>query len=261
MRLHRTEKSFMVYLVLLFGAAICAFWANDVVFGSFDSETVPAEIATGLIALRVELGLLCSAILVGTFHFYPMLRRTALEHGKWREMYESLNIKSQNFQKAALTDPMTGLQNRRYFDDALAQYMEEFSRIERPLGIMILDIDHFKSINDTHGHDVGDEVIKGLANTIRDYTRHHDIAARIGGEEFAVVAPNVGVKELEKMANRLRLAVSNLVFNLGDTVRLKITISVGIAVWDGKENASKLYKRADSSLYAAKRGGRNKGCA
>ena len=236
MRLHRTEKSFMIYLVLLLGAAVCAFWANDVVFAGFDSQSVPDEIATGLIALRVELGLLCSAILVGTFHFYPLLRRQTLEHGEWREKYETLNQKSQTFQKAALTDPMTGLQNRRYFDDALAQYMEEFSRIERPLGIMLLDIDHFKSINDTHGHDVG-------------------------GEEFAVVAPNVGIAELEKMANRLRLAVSNLVFNLGDTVRLKITISVGIAIWDGEETGAKLYKRADGNLYNAKRGGRNKVCA
>ncbi len=261
MRLHRTEKSFMIYLVLLLGAAVCAFWANDVVFAGFDSQSVPDEIATGLIALRVELGLLCSAILVGTFHFYPLLRRQTLEHGEWREKYETLNQKSQTFQKAALTDPMTGLQNRRYFDDALAQYMEEFSRIERPLGIMLLDIDHFKSINDTHGHDVGDEVIKGLANTIRDYTRHHDIAARVGGGEFAVGAPNVGIAELEKMANRLRLAVSNLVFNLGDTVRLKITISVGIAIWDGEETGAKLYKRADGNLYNAKRGGRNKVCA
>ena len=161
---------------------------------------------------------------------------------------------------AALTDPLTGLQNRRYFDDALAQYMEEFSRIERPMGIMIVDIDHFKSINDTYGHDVGDEVIKGLANTVREYTRYHDIAARIGGEEFAIVAPNVDVNSLDKLANRLRLAVSDLVFNVGN-VRLRITISIGIAIWDGKESGAALYKRADTNLYNAKRNGRNRVCA
>jgi diguanylate cyclase (GGDEF)-like protein len=115
--------------------------------------------------------------------------------------------------------------------------MEEFSRIERPMGIMIVDIDHFKSINDTYGHDVGDEVIKGLANTIREYTRYHDIAARIGGEEFAVVAPNVDIDSLDKLANRLRLAVSDLVFNVGN-VRLRITVSIGIAIWDGKEGSA-----------------------
>lgn len=261
MRFHRAEKSFMVYLALLFSAAICAFWANDVVFGGINGEASDAEIATGLIALRLELGLLCATIIVGMFHFYPMLRRQVRDEILWRERYESLNEKSETYQRAALTDPMTGLQNRRYFDDALAQYMEEFSRIERPLGIMILDIDHFKSINDTHGHDVGDAVIKGLAGTIRDYTRHHDITARIGGEEFAVVVPNVALADLDKMANRLRVAVSNLVFKVGDTVRLKITISIGIAIWDGSENGAKLYKRADSNLYSAKRGGRNKVCA
>ena len=260
MRFHRSEMSFMGYLLLLIGAAACAFWANDVVFGAVGGAE-ESDMALGMVALRVQLGLLCAAIVVGLFHFYPLIRKQAREHIHWREIAESLTMKTHTFQHAALTDPMTGLQNRRYFDDALAQYMEEFSRIERPLGIMILDIDHFKSINDTHGHDVGDEVIKGLANTIKDYTRHHDIAARIGGEEFAVVAPNVGIAELDKMANRLRLAVSNLVFNLGGTVRLKITISVGIALWGGEETGSELSKRADENLYEAKRGGRNRVCA
>ncbi|MCI5075702.1 GGDEF domain-containing protein [Oricola sp.] len=261
MRLHRTEKFFIAFLMLLVGAAVCAYWANSVVSGAFDGQSVPEPVASGIAALQLQLGLLISALMVGIVVFYPMIRRQAHEHGQWREKAESMEMKSQTFQRAALTDPMTGLQNRRYFDDALAQYMEEFSRIERPLGIMILDIDKFKSINDTHGHDIGDEVIKGLADTIRDYTRHHDITARMGGEEFAIVAPNVALPELEKMANRLRLAVSSLVFNLGNNVRLKITISVGIAVWDGKETGGTLYKRADENLYAAKRGGRNRVCA
>lgn len=245
----------MAYLMLLVCAAGLAFWASDVIAQHADGAA-----AGGLIALRITQAMLAIAVLTGLFHFYPMIRKQTRERGVLQQMTESLTMKSATFQKAALTDPMTGLQNRRYFDDALAQYMDEFSRIERPLGIMIVDIDHFKSINDTHGHDVGDEVIKGLANTIREYTRYHDIAARIGGEEFAVVAPNVTLKDLDKLANRLRLAASDLVFNVGN-VRLRITISVGIAIWDGKEGGTALYKRADSNLYNAKRSGRNRVCA
>jgi diguanylate cyclase (GGDEF)-like protein len=259
MRFYRSELAFMAYLLLLVGAAACAFWASDIVFRQFPAAQNSA-LGGGILALRIALVLLSGAILIGLFYFYPMIRKQAREHGQLQQMTKSLTAKSATFQHAALTDPLTGLQNRRYFDDALAQYMDEFSRIERPLGIMIVDIDHFKSINDTHGHDVGDEVIKGLANTIIEYTRYHDIAARIGGEEFAVVAPNLAINELDKLANRLRLAVSNLAFNVGN-VRLRITISIGIAIWDGKESGAALYKRADSNLYNAKRSGRNRVCA
>jgi len=252
----------MAYLVLLTGAAGAAFWANDIVGRVFVLSDAGAadRLGNGILAMRVTLAMLAVAILAGLFYFFPLIRRQAREYMSLRQMTESLTMKTQTFQQAALTDPMTGLQNRRYFDDALAQYMEEFSRIERPMGIMIVDIDHFKSINDTYGHDVGDEVIKGLADTVREYTRYHDIAARIGGEEFAVVAPNVDVDSLDKLANRLRLAVSDLVFNVGN-VRLRITISIGIAIWDGKESGSALYKRADTNLYNAKRNGRNRVCA
>ena len=253
----------MAYLALLIVAAVCAFWASEIVFDSVSAGAggaMAGKLGTGATILRITLGLLASTILIGLFYFYPMIRRQAREHMVMRQMTESLTMKSATFQHAALTDPLTGLQNRRYFDDALAQYMDEFSRIERPLGIMILDIDHFKSINDTYGHDVGDEVIKALSNTIRDYTRYHDIAARIGGEEFAVVAPNVTPEDLDKLANRLRLAVSGLTFNVGN-VRLRVTISIGIAMWDCKESGSALYKRADSNLYNAKRTGRNRVCA
>jgi two-component system cell cycle response regulator len=263
MRFHRSELAFLAYLVLLGGTAFAAFWANLIVSGQISAlrdAGVSNDLGGGLIALRIALAMLTAAILAGAFYFFPLIRRQAREHLSLRQMTESLTMKTQTFQQAALTDPLTGLQNRRYFDDALAQYMEEFSRIERPMGIMIVDIDHFKSINDTYGHDVGDEVIKGLANTIREYTRYHDIAARIGGEEFAVVAPNVDIDSLDKLANRLRLAVSDLVFNVGN-VRLRITVSIGIAIWDAKEGGASLYKRADTNLYNAKRSGRNRVCA
>ncbi len=125
---------------------------------------------------------------------------------------------------------------------------------------MILDLDHFKQVNDTHGHDVGDEVLRAVANCLKDMTRYHDVVARLGGEEFAVVTPNMDAELLSKFAERIRRAVANMTV-LSGNVRLKVTTSVGLAVWDRKETAEEFYRRADRQLYEAKRQGRNRVCA
>jgi diguanylate cyclase (GGDEF)-like protein len=161
---------------------------------------------------------------------------------------------------AALTDSLTGMQNRRYFDDALKEYLDEFRRIDKPVGLMILDLDHFKQVNDNHGHDVGDEVLREVASCLKDMTRYHDVVARLGGEEFAVVAPNMNDQQMMKFAERIRKAISNLTVVSGN-VRLKVTSSVGVAVWNGRESAEDFYRRADKMLYEAKRLGRNQVCA
>ncbi len=104
-------------------------------------------------------------------------------------MTDALSARSETLEHAALTDGLTGMQNRRYFDDALREYLSEFRKIGKPIGLMILDLDRFKSINDTHGHDVGDEVLRAVSACLRELTRYHDVVARLGGEEFAVVTP------------------------------------------------------------------------
>ncbi|MGO4835562.1 GGDEF domain-containing protein, partial [Rhizobiaceae sp. 2RAB30] len=154
----------------------------------------------------------------------------------------------------------TGMQTRRYFDDALREYITEFRRIDRPVGLMVLDLDHFKQVNDTHGHDVGDDVLRAVAGCLKDLTRYHDVVARLGGEEFAVVAPNMDNDQLAKLAERIRKAIAGTAVLTGN-VRLKITTSMGLAVWNGEETAEDLYRRADKLLYEAKRLGRNRICA
>ena len=126
--------------------------------------------------------------------------------------------------------------------------------------MLILDLDHFKQVNDTHGHDVGDEVLRTVSNCLKDFTRFHDVVARLGGEEFAVVAPNMDENMLLKLAERIRKAVASLVVQSGN-IRLRVTTSVGLAVWDGKESADEFFRRADRMLYEAKRLGRNRVCA
>jgi diguanylate cyclase (GGDEF)-like protein len=204
--------------------------------------------------------LLAAAFFVGAFFIYPIIRTQAKEGGKLREMTESLSVRSQNLEHAALTDSLTGMQNRRYFDDALREYLEEFRRIERPIGLMILDLDHFKLVNDTYGHDTGDDVLRAVANCLKEMTRYHDIVARLGGEEFAIVAPNMDMEMLGRLAERIRKAISIMPVTSGN-VRLKVTTSVGLAIWDRKESMEQFYKRADAQLYEAKRKGRNMVCA
>src|SRR5690606_1667579 len=186
--------------------------------------------------------LLATAVLFGMFFIYPLIRTQAREEGKLRAMTASLSARSETLEHAALTDGLTGMQNRRYFDDALSEYLEEFRRIDKPIGLMILDLDHFKQINDTHGHDVGDSVLREVAGCLKDLTRYHDVVARLGGEEFAVVAPNMNQEALIKLAERIRKAVASLAVVTGN-VRLKVTTSVGLAVWNGKESADDFYRR------------------
>lgn len=263
MRFHKAESAFFVFMALVLMAGITLFHAYSVLqsvseslLGSVAADRVPY---LGRLIFGVEV-LLATAVLFGVFFIYPLMRTQAREEGKLRAMTESLSAKSETFQQAALTDALTGMQNRRYFDDALKEYLEEFRRIDKPVGLMVLDLDHFKHINDTHGHDVGDDVLRAVAGCLRDLTRYHDVVARLGGEEFAVVAPNMDVELLSKFAERIRAAISAMSISSGN-VRLRVTTSVGLAVWDRSETADDFYRRADKLLYQAKRMGRNRVCA
>lgn len=263
MRFHKSESAFFVFIALVLLAGALLVHAYLVIENA--AELVgPAERFAEISYLgKLMFGtvvLLAAALFFGMFFIYPLIRTHVTEEGKLRAMTASLSARSETLEHAALTDGLTGMQNRRYFDDALREYLEEFRRIEKPVGLMILDLDHFKQINDTHGHDVGDQVLKEVATCLKDFTRFHDVVARLGGEEFAVVAPNMDQDLLIKLAERIRKAISGLAVVSGN-VRLKVTTSVGLAIWDGKETAEEFYRRADKMLYQAKRMGRNRVCA
>jgi two-component system cell cycle response regulator len=263
MRFHKAESAFFVFIFVILAAGLVTLHA----YGLLQAIAAEIDTASGiekivyLNKLLFATGvLLATALFFGVFFIYPLIRRQATEEGKLRAMTVSLSARSETLEHAALTDGLTGMQNRRYFDDALKEYLEEFRRIEKPVGLMILDLDHFKQVNDTHGHDVGDEVLRAVANCLKGMTRYHDVVARLGGEEFAVVTPNMDAELLSKFAERIRKAVANMSV-LSGNVRLKITTSVGLAVWDRKETAEDFYRRADRQLYEAKRLGRNRVCA
>jgi diguanylate cyclase (GGDEF)-like protein len=263
MRFHQSESAFFVFIAVILAAGVTTYFAYSEVssIGHALHEPEQSDTVTYLAKLLFATGvLLATALFFGVFFIFPLIRTQVKEEGKLRAMTASLSARSETLEQAALTDSLTGMQNRRYFDDALREYLDEFRRISKPVGLMILDLDHFKEVNDTHGHDVGDEVLRAVASCLKDMTRYHDVVARLGGEEFAVVAPNMDNDLLMKLAERIRKAVAAMAIVSGN-VRLKITTSVGLAVWDGKEGADEFYRRADSLLYQAKRLGRNRVCA
>ncbi|MBZ9858179.1 GGDEF domain-containing protein [Mesorhizobium sp. CA12] len=263
MRFHKAESAFFVFIFVILAAGLVTFHASGQlqdIAADLDAASRVDRIVYLNKLLFVTGALLATALFFGTFFIYPLIRGQVREEGKLRAMTVSLSARSQTLEQAALTDSLTGMQNRRYFDDALREYLHEFRRIDRPVGLMILDLDHFKQVNDTHGHDVGDEVLRAVATCLRGMTRYHDVVARLGGEEFAVVTPNMDVELLARFAERIRKAVANMSIMSGN-VRLKVTTSVGLAVWDHKESAEDFYRRADRQLYEAKKQGRNRVCA
>lgn len=160
----------------------------------------------------------------------------------------------------AVTDGLTGLNNRRYLDKHLKMLFDRSVARGRPLSICITDIDRFKSVNDTYGHDAGDEVLREFANRIRSTVRGADLACRYGGEEFVVVMPDTPPEMAAAVAERLRTIVEMNPFKLRQAgVAIQITASLGISstVW-GAESPEQLLKQADRALYDAKHSGRNR---
>jgi len=160
----------------------------------------------------------------------------------------------------ASTDPMTKLYNRRYFTKISKHILNLAKRENQDISIIMLDIDKFKTINDTYGHDVGDEVIISLADTLIKHQRKSDIVCRYGGEEFVILLPNTSLDGAKTTAEYIRENVEKLDINIGDKT-LKFTVSLGVSsVKDDESSIEKSLKRADEALYEAKKSGRNKVC-
>jgi diguanylate cyclase (GGDEF)-like protein len=165
---------------------------------------------------------------------------------------------AERFEVLATTDSLTGLHNRRHFDSAGAAELSRARRHNRALSVMMIDADHFKRVNDTHGHAVGDEVLRALAEAARSSVRKSDVVGRLGGEEFAIALPETDGTMALQIADKIRRRI-------GDTPTatsagaLRVTVSIGVATLDaGMGSFADLLKVADAALYAAKQAGRNR---
>ncbi|MFZ8861837.1 MAG: GGDEF domain-containing protein [Thermocrinis sp.] len=173
-------------------------------------------------------------------------------------LLSELEEKNRELQELAYYDPLTGLPNRRFFFEHASLIFEEVKRYEKPLSLLVMDIDHFKKINDTYGHDAGDLVLKTFADVIRGIVRKSDICARFGGEEFVVLLPNTDLEGAGVLAERIRAAVSKNPVEHGSIV-IVFTVSIGISQYrKGMQSIDELIKEADIALYRAKEGGRNR---
>jgi len=169
----------------------------------------------------------------------------------------------QNYQRGlslALTDPLTNLYVRRYGEAHLDELMGRVNQDVASAAVLLFDVDHFKQVNDTHGHDAGDDVLRELAARTIKSVRSVDLAVRWGGEEFLVVMPETDLANAAAVAERLRATVAKNSFAIGsDGEKLAVTISVGVAAAiAGGDNRDRLLKRADDALYSAKSAGRNR---
>lgn len=158
-------------------------------------------------------------------------------------------------QRLLLTDSLTGIYNRRYFDLRMEKLIPQAKQKGAPLTIMMLDIDHFKQVNDTHGHQFGDDVLKRMAQLINSEIRKTDALVRMGGEEFAVLLPETKLQEGILIANRLRQLIEEAPF-VYDEKRSFVTISIGIGLYAG-EPLEQFIEKVDQALYEAKKAGRN----
>jgi two-component system cell cycle response regulator len=160
----------------------------------------------------------------------------------------------------AITDSLTGLHNRRYMESHLGTLVDEAAARGKPLSLLIMDIDYFKSINDSFGHDAGDDVLREFATRVRKSIRGIDLACRYGGEEFVVVMPETDMAVAAVVAERIRrrIACESFPIQKGSGA-IDVTISIGIAgLAAAADSAETILKRADQALYRAKRDGRNR---
>lgn len=170
----------------------------------------------------------------------------------------SLEIENHRLYELSISDGLTGLYNHRFISRRLREEVAEAKRYRTPLSVLMLDLDRFKSVNDTHGHPAGDRVLMGMAELLRKSSREADILSRYGGEEFLLVLPSTAKEGARVIAERLRVAAAAAPFG-GSALKLHLTVSIGIASYpEDAGDPEALVKAADDALYAAKQGGRDR---
>jgi two-component system cell cycle response regulator len=177
---------------------------------------------------------------------------------KRKRYSDYLRNRLQESVELSITDSLTGLYNRRYMERHLRTMLGESLRTGAALSILVADIDHFKCVNDTYGHDAGDAVLKEFSRRFQRCTRGIDLACRLGGEEFLIIMPDTDSDQAYQIGERIRDCVAAQPFEVKPERKIHVTASVGLATLQGeKDTPETMFKRADEALYAAKRRGRN----
>lgn len=243
------DKAYWIYAAGVTGSVALAFFTISQVQSG--GRAVISPMVAGLSAVELALIVMTLVLAYGLFVAMPVLRREYAAQAELTDRAAELEV-------AVVTDPLTGLHNRRYFEDALQEYVTEFTKLKAPLAVLTLDLDHFKSVNDTYGHAAGDVVLQQLSNRLKSLVREHDVVARTGGEEFCIIAPFSAVEQIRPFAERICRMVGEMRVDLGHVV-LRPTISIGVASSaEGLVKPEDLIRVSDERLYLAKEQGRNR---
>lgn len=191
------------------------------------------------------------------------LKARVKTHVELKKMREELEEKNKSLHDAyekleiiATTDPLTGLFNRREITKKLEEEQIRFDRNNNPFSVLIADIDFFKKVNDTYGHNYGDFILKSVANILKTTSRKQDSVSRWGGEEFLLLLPETDISGAALLAEKLRSKIENMIFDDGE-FQIKVTLTFGVNVYDKVENIDSLISKADSALYEGKQKSRN----
>ena len=265
--LNRQKEDVMIWavavtvLALLLAGIVASLISYSVTSPIADISAVVDRIAKGDLKARVEVegaGVL-EPLALGV---NTMAERVALNQESMREQIhratQELRRQKEAAEMAARVDPLTGVHSRRAFNEAAEIEIQRALRYGQPLSLIMVDLDHFKAVNDTYGHTTGDAVLASFTHTISQEVREFDVVGRVGGEEFAVLLPNTEVTEALRVAERMRLAVAGSELQ-ADGDLLRYTASFGVAGFDPRElSLNRFVDRADRALYEAKRTGRNR---
>ncbi|MDP1652492.1 MAG: diguanylate cyclase [Rhodocyclaceae bacterium] len=246
--LRATDWGQSMYVIMLTGVETEEMIVEAFEAGVDDYVTKPVNIRALNARMRAAL------------HYVKLLESWEHDRAQLKQFAGELAISNRRLEYAAMTDPLTGLSNRRAGMEALAKSWSASQRTNQPLAALAIDIDHFKSINDRHGHAVGDLVLQEVAKAIQSAARKHDSVSRMGGEEFLLICHDADPRAAVVAAERLRRMVRSLKLNI-EGAEIQTSVSVGVASREeGMEDADDMVRSADKALYAAKHAGRNRVC-
>ncbi len=231
---------------------------NDVSLG-FTSALATAQKKLGSDADKATVDAVINALRTETNAVIDKNKSLAEDMHALTQHMADLKVELDSARREALTDGLTGLSNRKAFDIELERQIAEAQKEQQELSLLMLDIDHFKRFNDNFGHQVGDQVLRLVARTLKDGVKGRDFAARYGGEEFAILLPQTGMVAAAALANQLiqAVAIKDIVNKTSGDSLGRITMSIGVSGLGRKETGESLIARADAALYTAKHNGRN----